>query len=201
MAPRKSQKKRPRKAEEMLDGEDLNQHTGEIAFKTLCVHAVVLDLGARDDRCRIVEIGVFYEDVTDPRPEGEFLRLYSLVIRPKAFRDVDWRIFNVKKIERRAGDHVSHRLSWEWQGSTTHWPAGLPWSDTTGPFSFFTIFIGGENTGRAYSLEFPIIAKDIEHWTAGSEECIDVVVTGQIFGGKSIASDTFFFLKHDLFPK
>lgn len=134
---------------------------------------------------RLVEFGVYcLGPIEDPKPLA-LCQISNLTIKPRNHANSSWRIDSVRVTERASSPDRDKRLAWKWSGSHNPDPAWLPWSKTTGPFSYFDIMVGGKELGRAYCTEFPIYREDFD----GCEgEEVEVVIRGRLFGGGEIAS-------------
>lgn len=134
---------------------------------------------------RLVEFGVYCLDpIEDPKPLA-LCQILSLTIKPSNYTASFWRIDSVRVTERFDSPDRDKRLAWQWSGSHNPDPARLPWSKTTGPFSYFDVMLGGKELGRAYCLEYPIHREDLD----GCEgEEVEVIIHGRLFGGGEIVS-------------
>ena len=136
---------------------------------------------------RLVEFGVYVYNpgwIEDPKPLALY-QILNIAIKPKDQVESSWTIDGVGVIERGSPLNHDKRLAWKWSGSDCLDPAFLPWSKTTGPFSYFGVIVGGEELGRAYCTEFPIHGGDFDGCKG---EGVDVVIRGRTFGGSEIAS-------------
>lgn len=134
---------------------------------------------------RLVEFGVFGLGlITDQKPLG-LCQIFNLTIKPTDQAESSWTIVGVRVMERGCSPDHGKRLTWEWRGSDESDPACLPWSKTTGPFSYFDVMIDQTELGRAYCMEFPIHREDFDGCKG---EGAKVVIRGRLFGGSEIAS-------------
>ena len=134
---------------------------------------------------RIVEIGLYCKLNPDCQQSGGVLDLYSLTIRPKLDARNNYRVDDIRICHRKSGSNSERRVAWTWKGSKDHWPAGLPWSDMTGPFSVFSVVAKGEELGQAHCSEFPLRPLDFEKIGAGA---VDFEIKGHLFGGGEVFS-------------
>ena len=146
---------------------------------------------------RLVEIGLYFDGVRDHGQDREILLLYSLVIKPNVELRQQYEISDIIRIHRQAGSHRDKRLTWEFRGSRSMWPTELPWSDTTGPFSVFSIKVAGSEVGEAHSLEFPLRESDFLG-LVGPGVGVEITVTGHYYGGGSVSASRLFGNKDDL---
>ena len=134
---------------------------------------------------RLVEFGVYGRGlIEDPKPLA-LCQILNLTIKPRNQTESSWTIDGVKIIERGRSPNHDKRLAWKWSGSDDSYPVCLPWSKTTGPFSYFDVMIGGKELGRSYSTEIPIHSEDFDGCKG---EGVEVVIRGRLFGGSDIAS-------------
>lgn len=129
---------------------------------------------------RIVEVGICYNVANDFRGSITLMDLYGLVLKPRPVMKFTCSLFGLELYHRHSGETKEQRLRWTWQGSTDVWPDSLPWSDTTGPFSVFTIMADGVKLGQAHCLEFPLRPSD---WPRRQTKVVNFSVHGYLFGG------------------
>lgn len=143
-----------------------------------------------DANVRLQELGVRIHSRDLRQSMDCDLRIYQICIVPYASLDLkrSYSMENVQ-IEKRRGDNHHWRLRWSYRSSigddersvlTT--PA-IPYSQTTGPFSYFSIQIDGVDLGRAYALEHVLPEQFIESF----EGSFRVVLVGVGFDGEEIA--------------
>ena len=136
-------------------------------------------------KSRLVEFGVYCLDlIEDPKPLA-LCQILSLVIKPRNQVDSSWTIDDVRVLERGNCSNPDKRLAWKWSGSDKSNPACLPWSKTTGPFSYFDVTVDRKELGRAYCTEFPIHREDFD---GCNDKGVEVVIRGRLFGGSGVAS-------------
>lgn len=134
---------------------------------------------------RLVEFGVFgLGMIEDPKPLALCL-ISNITIKPRNQEEPSWIVDGVRVMERGSSPYHDRRLAWKWSGLGNSHPAYLPWSKTTGPFSYFNVMIGGKELGRAYCTEFPIHSEDFDECKG---EGVEVIIRGRLFGGSEIAS-------------
>lgn len=141
---------------------------------------------------RLVELG-FYSSGYIENPEPLILcQLLHITIKPRMEAPFpQWRIADPYVIERGDSANRHKRLVWTWHGldqSDITPVNGLPWSRTTGPFSFFIVRAQETELGQVYSMEFPLQEEDFG--VGGQTECrnLEVVVEGVLFGGGLVSS-------------
>lgn len=147
--------------------------------------------------CRLVELGCYCEAQIGSSEPVDLCYISTITIMSRDNFESEtppWHIYNVQVAERRSGENCQKRLTWTWQGSDHDQATsihGLPWSKTTGPFSFFEVRFGDRELGRAYCMEFPLLEEDLTSngGNGGEDETIEVVVCGQLFGGGSVCSE------------
>ena len=143
----------------------------------------------------LVEIGVFCQDSLHEETR-EILRLESLTIRTWQVQTQVFHIGNLYGRQRQQGLNTGARLAWSWSNdSGIPWPAVLPWSATTGPFSHFTVTVNYDCIGLAYATEYPV---NIGDWHDVDQIKVDIV--GHLFGGGTVGSLTATFFKQDTWP-
>ena len=134
---------------------------------------------------RLVEFGVYGLClVEDPEPLA-LCRIFHLIIKPRNRVESSWTIDGLRVTERGSHPVQDKRLAWNWSGSDDPDPTCLPWSKTTGPFSYFDVMVGGKELGRAHHAEFPIRNEDFD---GGRGDGVEVVIRGRLFGGSEVAS-------------
>lgn len=134
---------------------------------------------------RLVEFGVYGRGlIQDPKPLA-LCQILNLSIAPTSQAELPWNIYGMRVTERGTSPDHKTRLMWKWSGSGDSNPECLPWSKTTGPFSYFDVIVGGKELGRAYCTEFPIHREDFDGCKG---EAVQVVIRGRLFGGREVAS-------------
>ena len=133
---------------------------------------------------RIVEVGICYNVAHEFRGSIALMDIYGLVIKPRPVSTFTCSLFGLELYHRSSGETREQRLRWTWRGSTEVWPDSLPWSDTTGPFSVFTITADGVRLGQAHCLEFPLRSSD---WPQGPSKIVKFSVRGYLFGGGMVS--------------
>jgi hypothetical protein len=103
--------------------------------------------------------------------------IMSICVRRRSKAARDYTISDAGLVEL---DETSSLLSWRFNNEV--WNAslgddGLPYSDITGPFSFFMIEIDGRQVGRAYAMEYVL---------RGVRDESNVRITGMGFDGEVI---------------
>ncbi|MCJ1300300.1 hypothetical protein MMC08_003096 [Hypocenomyce scalaris] len=166
-----------------LGKDDLEYEHHEVAFGSQAIsHAGFVLLRPEHKDARLVEFGVFCEGPASTS-ETTLMEIFHLSIKPIQQTDC-YSVGNIRLIDRGSSANIQKRLIWSWEGSRDTWPAGRPWTKTTGPFSHFTISIdkaevGRHNLGKAHCLVFPICYEDLEMRVDKAQ----FIVSGTLFGG------------------
>ena len=146
---------------------------------------LLFDLGDEQPHSTLVEVGIQCKGVFEATTPQKILQLTRLTIMPKRPLDrvtYDFRVANLKLIDRGKPPDVHRRLVWEWQGDLSTLPSTLPRSRITGPFSHFNISVGNTLLGVSHCLEFPISDKDNEITKQDPEDPPAFTVIGVCFG-------------------
>ena len=166
----------------------------EIAYKhSEILHSISLDthrmsISYQGAGNRLVEFGVYCEKSVEMSRPLNLLQIERLVISPHhRLISRDFTIYNVHAIRRGEDPYAERRLAWQWRGEDEARPDGIPWSKTTGPFSYFKISIQRREVGKAYGIEFPVRAEDIES-SRTTDESIEIQISGILFGGEKVIS-------------
>ena len=131
----------------------------------------------------LVEIGVYDLGLIEyPRPLALY-QIFNITIKPRNQAESSWTIDGVRVTKRGNSLYHDKRLVWKWSGSDDPSLTFLPWSKTTGPFSYFRIMIGNKELGRAYCMEFPIHSEDFD-----KGEGVEVIIRGRLFGNGEVTS-------------
>lgn len=144
----------------------------------------VFALDAVKPHARIVELGIYCSMACDIMGPFKVLDLYGLVIRPRVEAAYACSVAELEIYRRSSGVNSEQRLRWAWRGSRDTRPVGFPWSDTTGPFSFFTIKADDKVLGQAHCLEYPLEPGD----RLQGEDSVEFSVHGHLFGGGVVCS-------------
>ena len=147
------------------------------------IQGFVLD--KTNPNARIVELGIYCNTASYAGSPRGVLDLYGLVIRPRIEPKYTCSLMEPELYHRTSGKNKEQRLRWAWRGSKDKWPVGLPWSKTTGPFSFFTIMMEGKVLGQAHCLEYPLRPHD---WLRKGKSIFRFTVQGHLFGGGAVFS-------------
>ncbi|KAL1601551.1 hypothetical protein SLS60_006466 [Paraconiothyrium brasiliense] len=168
---------------------------GDFAGFQIVEDVVHFDCDSHAD-ARLQELGVritspaFPESLAETR--GRLLQIYEISIVPRGYLALEhgYLIHDVK-IEKRGEGACEHwRLRWAYlenRGENNGYafaPSGMPYSNTTGPFSYFAIQIDGIELGRAYALEH-VLPKTFVESLGGKG--VTIVVAGVGFDGREIA--------------
>lgn len=157
---------------------------------------IKISLAKPDGAARLVEIGVYCRFESHVEPHTLF-HIYDMMIKPMEILSDTWTVGGVRTLHRELDGNVERRLAWTWYGDKKNWHDHLPWSSsTTGPFSHFSVLLGGRNLGTAYCLEFPLRRDDIDEMDEMDE--LDAVIQGFLYGGEVITSSSTIIKKTDL---
>ena len=146
---------------------------------------------ARKDM-RLLELGIRVNSGGIEQVPTNIAEIYEIRIASQDYPDVSsyYSISNMV-IEKLVVENEKHwRLQWAFvdRRSDSDGPAltlpGIPYSDITGPFSYFTVQIDGLNLGRSYALEH-FLPRSFADGLAGKD--VPVVVVGIGFDGREIA--------------
>ncbi|KAL8922762.1 MAG: hypothetical protein Q9172_003439 [Xanthocarpia lactea] len=153
---------------------------------------------------RLVELGAFVESGPEHSLPIALLEIDSIVIKPRkamTLEDLEaaFTIEDIRQVKEVKESQVEKRIAWRWATKPGQreqvWPVEMPWSQTTGPFSSFTVHVGGGKTIiKAFSTQFSFKPKEIEDL----DETVVVQVVGNLFGGGHVRSALFSLHKTDL---
>jgi len=157
----------------------------------------VIVLESKSADARLVELGFYCSGSLEISQPVTLRQITNVTIKPKEqfiAEPIPWNIVNLHVTRRGHAEHRQQRLAWEWreqinQGSRPS--DGLPWSKTTGPFSYFIVCSQERELGRAYCTEFCLQEDDVgEVEQNGQDAEVEVIVRGILFGGGEVSSDT-----------
>ena len=146
---------------------------------------LLFNLGNEQQHSTLVEIGIQCKGIFEATTPQKILQLTRLTIMPKRPLDrvtYDFRVANLKLIDRGQPPDIHRRLVWEWQGDSSTLPSTLPRSRITGPFSHFKISVGNTLLGVSHCLEFPLSDEDIKVAEQDPEGPPGFTVIGVCFG-------------------
>jgi len=119
----------------------------------------------------------------------------SILPAPAIPKPSDHQITDLRVITRGAEPYRQKRLVWDLHSNRVPvQEGGLPYSETTGPFSHFLVSVDGRCVGRAYACEFPLRREDFGEVESGNheegreEEKGEVIVKGVLFGGREVVA-------------
>ena len=131
----------------------------------------------------IVEVGI-------SRPAGAYLepgrilaKIHNIGIHTGCSDMNGFHITNIRTAKRQIGREAERRLTWSWSGSGGARSRPVPWSQITGPFSHFDIYVNHKKIGRAHSCEFPLREGDLP-----KEEEYTVAIKGRSFAGGHVVA-------------
>ena len=133
---------------------------------------------------RLSELGVYCRGAFDTPGLLPLIELRMLSIIPEAAKPdtSSFVVLDLKVVECGKAPYTQQRFTWTWQGSRVGWPDMVPWSDTTGPFSYFEITVNGKWLGRAYATEFPLAGDEVGDSHRDREGRLIGSVQGRFFG-------------------
>ena len=149
------------------------------------VQDMTFTLHKTESNARLVELGLYCKSEAGLKASRGVLNLYRLTIKPVVDVQKTYCIEDIRTYHRTSGSNTERRLAWTWKGSRDHWLAGLPWSDTTGPFSVFSVMADGEECGQAHCSEFPLRPDDIKK---KGDDAVMFAIKGRLFGGGEVSS-------------
>jgi hypothetical protein len=137
---------------------------------------------------RVDELGVHIDGSCGGEETIALLEIYSISIVPQHSQILGMHTIHGIRLERCCIGEKKHiRLHWEYTDNTTVRVHDLPYSQITGPFSYFIVRLGGMRVGSAYALECIIDEGFVE--MLESEE-VEAEITGVGFDGQRLASQT-----------
>jgi hypothetical protein len=141
-----------------------------------------------EEVARLHEVGVHLRGFSG---EGSAPVLEVSTIQITSFEDHKFGrncAINHVRIESRGQDENAHsRVCWSYTEEYDKMQRGSPYSDITGPFSYFRVTVDNVQIGISYALEH-IVNQHILDDRAGKE--VKVEVTGVGFDGRTLASTT-----------
>jgi hypothetical protein len=146
---------------------------------------------SRRANARIQELGIVLEKAPTSAV-GETTRLVELLeisILPRPAGQDLWLadgIKNIRSEHRGEGQKLHTKLCWEYEDTASPGGAmeGMPYSETTGPFSHFDVQVDDFYLGRAYALQHILNEKLVERING---RYVDVLIMGISFSGRRIA--------------
>lgn len=174
----------------------LEYHQAPVDSRSYDLVDTVIALKSRTADARLVELGVYCSASLEILHPVTLRQITNVTIRPKEqprAESIEWKIVNPHVIERGHARNRQKRLAWELreQNGRGSGPAhGLPWSKTTGPFSYFTVCSQERELGRAYCSEFCLQEDDFGKAEQNDQDAeVEVIVRGRLFGGGEVSSD------------
>lgn len=153
---------------------------------------------------RLVELGTYISSPTSPNADPDLMPLHLMTIQhisilPAAAipKPSAHRITNLRIATRGVEPYAQKRLVWDFHSNSSTLRDGLPYSETTGPFSHFLVSVDGRFVGRAYACEYPLTRKDFDELDSeshkeghGEDEVeVEVSVEGVLFGGEKVLGE------------
>jgi hypothetical protein len=136
---------------------------------------------------RLQEIGVHLQAPQLGEELQRIMQIQDIRIRPKANLAVphETTLRDVRVVKRGEGEREHWRLCWTFvEDKTNARTLGIPYSDVTGPFSYFFIRLDGLEIGRAYALEDLLPTALMKELGDGE---VDVEIVGMGFDGRELA--------------
>lgn len=127
--------------------------------------------------------GLLPKSQLQPGTVTELFEIHELCIKKRTRSSPHNSLTNLRLV-RRAGDCMSHtRLAWNYLADETQrGRSGMPYSDCTGPFSYFRVYVGEVLIGRVYALACVVPEKETWRLERGGE--VKVRIEGYGFDGK-----------------
>ncbi|KAL6707074.1 hypothetical protein ACN47E_004826 [Coniothyrium glycines] len=134
----------------------------------------------------IQEIGIqLHGPLISQRNPSRLLEVMEICIQPQsAQRSTNFCTIHSLCIQRRQDLAI---ISWHYdcpRGTAATGP-GIPYSNSTGPFAYFCVYVDGLSLGRAYTVEMIMPAMLSDQYSEGK---LDVKVDGFAFDGRRIAT-------------
>jgi hypothetical protein len=117
------------------------------------------------------------------------IEITEMCLCPTNSHSVAYSIGNIRIESRGEGETRHKRLCWNISGEdeNTDVDSGIPYSEVTGPFSYFTVQAGGFDLGKAYALEYVLSEALVER--LGKEDDVKVKILGVGFDGREICEN------------
>ncbi|KAI8943590.1 hypothetical protein NX059_001582 [Plenodomus lindquistii] len=134
----------------------------------------------------IEELGVRARGIATFKGPAHVLWISSIAITPASTQGThDFAITGIRTIFTGSEENLQLRLQWTTVGSTSvPMMQELPYSDTTGVFSYFAVSVDGLDLGRAYAHEH-IITREVIDRIGHREVLVEIVGVG--FDGRELA--------------
>lgn len=156
----------------------------------------VITLESKIADARFVELGFYCSGSLKVWRPATLRQISHITIKPKeqsSAKPIAWSIVNPQVIEKGHAGHRQKRLAWELRApneQNSRPVEGLPWSTTTGPFSYFIVSTQMRQLGRAYCTEFCLHEADFSEADEDEPDAeVEVIVRGILFGGGDVRSD------------
>ncbi|KAF2491443.1 hypothetical protein BU16DRAFT_515819 [Lophium mytilinum] len=138
---------------------------------------------------RLSELSLSMKGGDTMNNHGLSIEIFELSIAPLETPHLSSTIVNIR-VENQGKDEEEHRrLVWDFQdqslGLSHSLLRHLPYSQLTGPFSYFSIDIDGDNVGRAYATEFILCNVLVDKMRDAGAKCR---VIGVGFDGQRVQS-------------
>jgi hypothetical protein len=132
-----------------------------------------------------------------PPSSQRLIKFKQLSILPSTYVVSTPQIFNIHSISQGDPPNKHKRIAWDWKAScyAETKVGSVPWSQTTGPFSYFRVTVNGSYLGEACATQFVLRDEDIEKFSethddverqALEEVMVSVDIEGLLFSGGSI---------------
>lgn len=144
---------------------DLHYEYHKLLYTSSTMSDTCIKLARNPPGSTLVEVGVYCRDGYESPKPMRLLQIMRFSVMPSAIFDggcYDFVVANLRLISRGDPPNDQKRLAWDWHGTRDAWPTILPWSGITGPFSHFTVSVGGSEVGQSHALEYPLEQEDLE---------------------------------------
>ena len=137
---------------------------------------------------RLIGIGVYCKAESSPWMTERLLDVSEIMVRPSKPPTDPPAIVRIAIRQRGQEPRNQKRLTWELEGPLVP-ERGVPFSRITGPFSCFSVAVNGHRiVGRAYCLEFPMVAEEFSDFLSGKSSRLEIVVWGMTFLRQTVRS-------------
>ena len=161
----------------------------EHAESVQCIKATINAQTQETRSPRLEEVGIHIQRYAPVAATTRILDIITIRIVPlrKLGKPISHRITNIHLARRGTEENQRLRLCWNIEfknNSTIYDTHGIPYSNITGPFAYFSVQIGGIRIGRAYALHRIVPQELVKKF---EDEEIVVHVVGVGFDGRQLA--------------